>query len=162
MMGGMMRVEAEKVHKLKVPTVCLEHGKPDPTPRMKYKLVRIEQVNADPRVRELCKLLGYGKIPQNTAQAAAWHLANGLSWQELAAMDRFVSQFGGGEKWFSPYELQNALGLVNIATQNAAKSTKSESEYTKGREGYKSSYNGTSQGTKSGEGEKDSDASSAP
>ncbi len=38
---------------------------------MKYKIVRLEQVNGDPQVAEVCKLLGYGKVNQTTAQAAA-------------------------------------------------------------------------------------------
>ncbi len=41
-MGGFFNVKPGKVGKLRVPTVCLEHGKPDPNPRMAYKLVPIE------------------------------------------------------------------------------------------------------------------------
>jgi hypothetical protein len=29
--------------------------------------------------------LGRGEIPQKVAQAAAWHVANGLTWERLAA-----------------------------------------------------------------------------
>ena len=38
--GGFMSVAPEQVSKLKVTTVCLEHGKPDPNPKMAYKIVR--------------------------------------------------------------------------------------------------------------------------
>lgn len=142
-MGGMMRVEAAKAAKVKVPTVCLEHGKRDPNPRMKYKLVRLEEVNPDPRVRELCKLLATGKLPQNTVQAAAWHVANGLSWDQLAAMNRVESRYSGNERWFSPVELQNALGLVNIATI-AAKQNEKKSESEGAKDTYSGSYTGDS------------------
>jgi len=129
-MGGMMRVEADKAAKIKVPTVCLEHGKKDPNPRMKYKLVRLEEVNPDPRVRELCKLLGTGKLHQNTAQAAAWHIANGLTWEQLASKNRVESRYSGTERWFSPLELQNAIGLVNVVTVAAKQSESSSSSST--------------------------------
>ena len=140
-MGGMMRVEADKAAKLKVPTVCLEHGKKDPNPRMKYKLVRLDEVNPDPRVRELCKLLGTGKLPQNTAQAAAWHIANGLTWEQLAHKDRVVSRYASSEKWFSPLEIQNALGLVNIVTV-AAKQSQEAAKSEGARDTYSGSYTG--------------------
>lgn len=107
----MFRVEPDKSRKLKVPCVCLEHGKPDPNPRMKYQIVPIEQVNADPRVAKLCELLGEGKIAQNTAQAAAWHLANGVSWEELARMNRVESKYTGNIRFFNPMELRHAFQL---------------------------------------------------
>ena len=116
--GGMFRVEPEKTHRLKVPCVCLEHGKPDPNPRMKYKIVPIELVNADPRVIKVCELLGQGKLPQNTAQAAAWHLANGLSWNQLAAKNRKESRYTGIEKFFNPVELRNAFQLSTLITRH--------------------------------------------
>lgn len=115
--GGMMRVSAEKPTKLTVPCVCLEHGKKDPNPRMNYKVVPIEQVNADPRVSELCSLLGQGRIPQNTAQASAWHLANGLSWEQLAMKNRVESQYTGNIRFFSPSELQAAYQASGVISQ---------------------------------------------
>ena len=119
-MGGMMRVEPERPRKVTVPTVCLEHGKADPTPRMKYRIVRLEQVNANPEVAELCKALANGKVPQNKAQAAAWHLANGLSWEELANKPRMISEYTGIELYFSRSEIQNALRLTSIVRSTAA------------------------------------------
>ncbi len=64
MMGGMMRIEPDKKRTMTVPCVCLEHGKTDPNPRMKYKIVPIERINNDPRVAQLCGLLGTGQVPQ--------------------------------------------------------------------------------------------------
>jgi hypothetical protein len=110
--GGMFRVEADKPRKMPVATLCLEHGKLDPTPRMTYKVVPLEVVNSDPQINELCKLLGKGKVSQNSAQAAAWHLANGLSWQELLNKPRVISKYTGIEKFFSEFEVQHAMRMV--------------------------------------------------
>lgn len=112
-MGGMMRVAPNKPTKLTVPCVCLEHGKPDPNPRMKYQIVPLEYVNSDPRVAELCSLLGQGRIPQNTAQAAAWHFTDGLTWEELSQKNRVESRYTGNVRFFTPGELQAAFQLSN-------------------------------------------------
>ncbi len=112
--GGMFRVAPDKAAKLKVPTLCLEHGKRDPNPRMKYKIVPIELVNTDPKVGKLCELLGHGRLPQNMAQAAAWNMANGLSWQELAHKNRVESKYTGNIRFFNQRELVTAR---NLATQ---------------------------------------------
>jgi hypothetical protein len=120
-MGGMFRVEADKTRKVSVATVCLEHGKHDPNPRMKYKIVRLSEVNDSPVVDELCKALANGKVSQNVAQAAAWHVANGLTWQELVQKPRVISQYTGVELYFSRYEVENAMRLVSLASQAAEK-----------------------------------------
>lgn len=119
--GGFWNVAPEKVSKITVTTVCLEHGKNDPSPRMKYVIQPIDRLTRDPRVVELCAMVGRGEVPQNAAQAAAWHLANGLSWQELAAKDRFRSHFAHvmPVKYFTPQELQLALQIVGVATERA-------------------------------------------
>jgi hypothetical protein len=74
-----------------------------------------------------------GQVSQNVAQAAAWHIANGLSWRELAAKPRVISQYTGIEYYFSPVEIQNALrltSLVTIAAENAAQSESPGAEAT--------------------------------
>ena len=121
-MGGMMRVEPDRPRKFAVATLCLEHGKPDPNPRMKYKVVRLSDVNSNPEIAELCKALAKGQVPQNTAQAAAWHIANGLSWEELASKPRKICDYTGVEMYFSGLEIQNALrvtSLVRSASESA-------------------------------------------
>jgi hypothetical protein len=128
---GMFRVEADRPGKLQVEMVCLEHGKPDPNPRMKYTLVPLEQLNADPKVSELCKLLANGKVKQNIAQAAAWNIANGLSWDELAKKNRRESQYTGAERYFSQDELRAAINLTGhcrvVTQQLVASETNSRS-----------------------------------
>jgi hypothetical protein len=95
---------------------------------MKYEIRPIDTFTKDERVIELCKMVGRGEIPQNSAQAAAWNIANGLSWQELAAKDRFRSQFTGQfEKYFSPRELELAARITQ-AVAARVESTKSSTD----------------------------------
>ena len=125
--GGFMRVPPERMKKLAVTMVCLEHGKPDPNPKMAYKMVPLEQFTDNPRVRVLCEALGYGQVTQNTAQAAAWHIMDDLSWQELAAKNRVESKYTGNIRWFSPIELRTAMAVVREATRIAEERGSSES-----------------------------------
>ena len=118
--GGFFNVAPEKVGKIKVATLCLEHGKPDPTSHMKYEIRPIDTFTKDVRVIELCKMLGYGEVPQNAAQAAAWHLTDNLSWRELAHKDRVRSQFTGYvEKFFTPGEIELAVRIATTASSRA-------------------------------------------
>jgi len=121
-MGGMMRVEPDRPRRMTVATLCLEHGKPDPNPRVKYRVVRLAEVNAAPEIAELCKAVARGDVPQNTAQAAAWHIANGLTWEELTNKPRMISEYTGIEYYFNRVEIQNALRVTALA-QRAAENT---------------------------------------
>ncbi len=85
--GGFFNVAPRKVRKVKVPLVCLEHGKPDPRPRIPYEIKPLTEISNKPKVAELCNMLGNGEIDQRAAQAAAWHLENGMSWEELASKE---------------------------------------------------------------------------
>jgi hypothetical protein len=118
--GGFMNVAAEKVAKTRVETVCLEHGKPDPNPHIEYELRPIDTLATKPEVVELCAMLGRGEMPQNAAQAAAWHLNNDLSWDELAAKDRVHLSNGYFEKFFNQAELELALRATQVCAERAA------------------------------------------
>jgi hypothetical protein len=128
--GGFFNVAAEKEGKVKVTTVCLEHGKTEPNPRMKYTIQPIEALTKDPRVVEVCKMVGRGDVPQNAGQAAAWFLANGLSWQELRAKDR-IRSVAGTAKYFSEQELALAMQIASIAATRA-QGTTGEQPYVPG------------------------------
>jgi hypothetical protein len=122
--GGMFNVAPEKVGKIKVATVCLEHGKRDPNPRVPYEIKPIEQFTKNQEVIEICKMLGRGELPQNTAQAAAWHAANGLSWEELARKNRVKLMNGYTEKYFTPQEITTAMRAVGEAARRAEQTKK--------------------------------------
>ena len=127
--GGMMRVPGNKELKIKVVTVCLEHGKPDPNPKMAYKMIPAEQFTQDARVLGVCKMLGYGLMTQNTAQAAAWHLTDNLSWEQLAAKNRVESKYTGNVPFFAPFELRQASHVVAEVTLRYEKDATGEKPY---------------------------------
>jgi len=117
--GGGFNVAPEAVAKLKMPVVCLEHGKQDPAAHIPYEIRPLETFTKDPQVKALLTMLGQGKLDQHAAQAAAWHFANGMSWDELAA--KKIHHLGGrpDEQYFSPGEIQQALRIAAQAVQLA-------------------------------------------
>jgi hypothetical protein len=122
-MGGFMDVGPERVAKIKVATVCLEHGKDDPNPRVAYELKPIEAFTDKAELIEVCKMLGLGELDQVSAQAAAWHLSDGLSWQELARKVRVQHLNGRVEMYFYPQQLTMARRAVQMAHHRAAASS---------------------------------------
>jgi hypothetical protein len=131
---GMMNVAPEKVEHFNVPIVCLEHGKHDPKPTVKYEIRPIDQFTDKAGVRELCSILGTGKLPQRVAQVAAWHLNNDMTWEQLATKQL---QFTNGlnRPYFSPDEIRDAMQVSTIVTTLAehrkkADPPKSSSEST--------------------------------
>ncbi len=115
--GGFFNVGPDRVGKLKVQTVCLEHGKEDPNPRVPYELRPITSFTQKSELIELCKMLGRGEIDQVSAQAAAWHLSDGLTWDELAQKVKIRHLNGQTELYFSPPQLQQAMKAVRVATE---------------------------------------------
>ena len=123
--GGFMNVAPEKVSKFKVTTVCLEHGKSEPRAAIPYKIVPIEQFTQKKEVHELCKMLGYGKMPQRVAQVAAWALNNDMSWQALAAK-RIEHANGTWQPYFHPMEIRAAMQVARRHRQNAPRAAREE------------------------------------
>jgi hypothetical protein len=120
--GGFFNVPPEKVGQLRVATVCLEHGQPNPRPNIPYEIKPLEKVSNKPEVREVCRLLASGKVTQRVAQIAAWHFANNMTWQQLAAEQyRFAN--GGGVPWFSPQEIRAGMQLAAVAAAMAEQDT---------------------------------------
>jgi hypothetical protein len=115
-MGGMMYIAPEKTESLKVPTVCLEHGKTEPHPTVPYQIVPIESFTDRPAVQELCRMLGEGKISQRVAQAAAWYLQNDMSWQQLATKQQRRAG-GGTSPYFTLAEIRAAMQVATVAVQ---------------------------------------------
>jgi hypothetical protein len=114
-----MNVDPGKVGKFKVATVCLEHGKQDPNPHAPYELRPIESFTDNQRVIELCRMLGRGEVSTNVAQATAWHLTAGLSWDELVSKDKVRLSNGYTEKYFAPEEIAIAMRVAQEATRRA-------------------------------------------
>jgi hypothetical protein len=116
--GGAFDVAPEKVAKIKLETVCLEHGKKEPTAIVPYEIRPIETFTSDPKVQELCKLLGTGQLNQRAAQAAAWHLANHMTWEQL--IDKKIHHLlGGDEIYFTADDIRAAMQISDRAIKLA-------------------------------------------
>lgn len=116
--GGFFNVEPEKAAKVKVACVCLEHGKKEPNASVKYKLVPLTTMTSDPEVAEVCKMLAAGEIDQTTAQVAAWHLANEMSFEQLAA--KTVRHVGGViTPYFTGANIDAGMKVVRVAAVRA-------------------------------------------
>jgi hypothetical protein len=125
--AGFFSIPAERTVSVPMNSVCLEHGKANPNSRMTYRLARPSEVSDKPELPELLKLVGQNKINQGAAQAAAWHIASGMSWEKIAA-----------EKWDhvgrpdSPYFSQDQLmmGRMIVADVQAKARDKAKEEKT--------------------------------
>jgi hypothetical protein len=115
--GGFFNVGPEKVGKIKFAAVCLEHGKEDPSPRVAYDIKPIDSYTSDPEVIAVVQMLGRGEIDQRSAQAAAWHLANGMSWDELAAKVGAKHIGGATQPYFTSAQMEMALRITREATR---------------------------------------------
>lgn len=109
--GAAFSIPPEKTRVIKVRTVCLEHGKAEPAPRHAYKLEGYESFSSDPALQGILEALGRGAIDPQAAQAAAWHLSSGLSWERLAAerIDHIVDE---DEPFFTANDLMQARQAV--------------------------------------------------
>ena len=63
-------------------------------------------------------MLGSGQINQRAAQAAAWHLNNDMSWQELAAK-RIRAPTAPSQPYFTSAEIQAAMQIASTAVRTA-------------------------------------------
>ena len=117
--GGAFSIPPERSRTFRVPTVCVEYGKHEPSSRMPYKLTKSETFSSDPKLTYVLESLGRGELSQKVAQAASWHIANGLTWEKLAAEK--IDHAGGipDEPYFSQAELVMAYRLVAVATEEA-------------------------------------------
>lgn len=114
-------IAPEKVAQLRLPTVCLDYGHPDPRPAMRYRLAPITAVSQRKELELLCRQLGYAPASQRVAQAAAWYLSNEKSWEELEAI--IVRRLARPDQpFFTGDEIAKAKLLVETLKTAAASS----------------------------------------
>jgi hypothetical protein len=125
--GGMMNIPPEKVGTLTaVPTVCLDFGKGEPRAAVPYALKPLEDYTTQPGVREVCEELGKGQVKPRVAQACAWHLNDGLSWEKLSAKQlRFAD--GSARPYFTRQEIQAAMDVSAAAVKTAKQRAETKS-----------------------------------
>jgi hypothetical protein len=109
---GFFSVPPQKTVQVPMKGVCLAHGKPDPRPRMTYKLVKLEDFTSDPALQETLNVFGSSDVDLQAAQAAVWHLTDKMSWQALR--DKRIEQWGPGEPapYFSEAQVDQAEEMI--------------------------------------------------
>ncbi len=130
--GGFFNIPPGRVGKTSLKTFCLEEGKPDPRSRIEYRIQPLTDLNSDPKIFEMCRMLANDEIAQPVAQAAAWNVANGLSWHELLVKNRIERMDGSYERYFHPQHLVIAQRVTVASAQRAearAKWLKEQQKY---------------------------------
>ena len=125
---GMFSIPPQKVVRLPYRGVCLEHGKREPTSRMRYKLVPVEEYSKDAGLHELLRLVARGRVATPVAQAAAWNINNRMPWQALAAKRR--TRLGGGYQppFFHLQHLISARQVVAFAKARGAERQRNDKD----------------------------------
>ena len=77
----MLNVPPESMRRVKLETVCLDHGNPVPRATIKYEIRPVAAAMDKAGVAEVCEMLGRHEISHRAAQLAAWHLSNDMSWR---------------------------------------------------------------------------------
>ena len=130
--AGFFSIPAERTVSVPMTSVCLEHGKANPNSRMTYRLARPSDVSDKPELPELLRMVGQNKIDRGAAQAAAWHIANGMTWDKIAA-EKFDHVGRPDEPYFSQDQLAAArmvVADVQAKARDKAKEEKTEESKT--------------------------------
>ncbi len=128
--GGFFSIPAERVAQVPYQSVCLNYGKPDPSPRMTYKPVRVEEYTDNKVLQETLRIFGSGRMDQVAAQAAAWHQTDKLSWEQLASLREYTlpGVYTSQVPTFTTSQLQMAQQLVAVAAKRAEERAKLKPE----------------------------------
>jgi hypothetical protein len=112
-LGGFGNIPPDRVGEFRVACVCLEHGKDEPKATVAYVIKPVETFSSDPALKELLTLYGQGEISQPVAQVVAWHIADKMSFQELAAKE--IRRLNGQRySYFSRDEINAAMRLMGV------------------------------------------------
>lgn len=124
--GGFFSIAPNKSKAVPYNSVCLEHGKTEPMSKMKYVPVPLEEVAETPELEQL--LIGVSRSGRSTKamQAAAWHMTDDMSWQQLAAkkVDRLPGR--ADTPYFTANELRAAQAIVAESVRRAKEEDKND------------------------------------
>jgi hypothetical protein len=129
--GGFFSIPPERTVRVPYVSACLNHGKPDPSARLEYKLVPVEEYTKDEVLGELIRMVGSGRVNQHSAQAAIWNRTDNMSWQDLAS--KSTRGILSVEYYFAPQNIQEGQFLMAAAEGNVrenANADKSEPKET--------------------------------
>jgi len=118
--GGGFNIPPEKVVRVDVPLLCMDHGLKEPSSSKPYAIRPIENFIKDPAVIEIVAGYANGQLPPGAAQAAVWNLNSDVSWDELATKLTGTKRNKIREPYFSGDEIQAAAAIVAEARQLTA------------------------------------------
>jgi hypothetical protein len=113
-LGAMFNIPPEKVEQVKLKAVCLQMDRPTPNAHCAYEVKPLAAVCDKPELYEICRLLSDPGVSQKALQAAAWHYANGLSWEQLATKR---AKWLPNTSYFSKSEIEQAKKLAEAAAK---------------------------------------------
>ncbi|HWB01290.1 MAG TPA: hypothetical protein VG713_22525 [Pirellulales bacterium] len=114
---GLFNIPPEQTRDVRVMAICLEHGKANPRAAMPYRVVPLDSVARHPAIEPLLREYGEGKCSRLAVQAAAWHLSDGLDWDELAKKPGAMIAATVYEPYFSKGQIKQAKALVAAAEE---------------------------------------------
>ena len=114
--GAQFKVPAGATIRPRVACVCLEHGKPTPSPHHAYVLRPLSEFSENSELAALLELSSYGNYTQREMQVAAWHVTDGISWEEFKEM-RTDPLRGRSRRAYSERELEQARALFDSVAQ---------------------------------------------
>lgn len=126
--GGQFSIPPEQTAKINVAVVCLDHGLRDPSSSRPYKIVPADEHLDKPEVIELLKAFGRGGLDHQSVQAAAWHLNNDLSWDQLAAKLQGTRRSPSRPPYFSRQQIQAGIAYATEASRLAVINAESYKE----------------------------------
>ncbi len=135
--GGAFNIAPEKIGRIDVPLLCLDHGLRDPSSSKPYEVRPIEDVVKSPALIEIVKAYANGDIPRGASQAASWHINSQVSWNDLATKQTGTIRSLVRNSYFSRDEMQAAMAIVTRAETMTAgqqvkrRNWKSQSERAK-------------------------------
>jgi hypothetical protein len=126
--GGFFSIPPFKVAQVPFQSVCLNYGKPDPIPLMTYRLTPLEDYTDDKVLQSFLRIFGTSQIDYSIAQAAAWHLTDKLTGQDLAGLSKLRIPGDDSSKIpvFSAAQLSAADMLVSVSKKQAVELEKLE------------------------------------
>jgi hypothetical protein len=113
--GGDFNIRPEKVRRVDVPLICLDHGLKDPSSSKPYEIRPIEDVVDSPAVIEIVKAFANGELPRGASQAAVWHLHSDVSWIDLANKLTGTKRQFVRNPYFSGADIRVAMAIVHQA-----------------------------------------------
>ena len=119
--GGLFSIPPEKTVQVGLATACLDHGRPEPLPRMTYVLRRVEDHTDDPVLQELIRGFDPERDDRLAFQAAVWHRSSELGWPELAAKTNKRGPLR--IRYFTDGQIDKAKALVSAAEELAQNRT---------------------------------------